>query len=320
VWQPHPFRRGIPDSLHDPLMELWIPITVFAAFMQNARSALQKHLKGRLTTLGATYVRFLYAAPFAVAYVLVLHNLFWEPFPTPNATFLIYVALGGLSQILFTFLLLWLFSFRNFAAGTTFSKTEVVQIAILGFLVLGDTLSWASGAAIVVAAIGVVVLSAAQTNVTLSTLITSLGEKSTLLGLASGAFLGASVVFFRGAALSLNLPGFLMAAGYTLAIAVVFQTVIMGAWLAWKEPATLKAVIVEWRWSLAVGVAGVLASIGWFTAFTLENASYVRAVGQIELIFTFVASIFFFRENTNRKEVLGILLVAAGIILLILTR
>ena len=310
----------MPDSLGSPLMEIWIPITVFAAFMQNARSALQKHLKGRLTTLGATYVRFLYAAPFAVAYMLVLHNLYGEPFPTPNAAFLIYVALGGLSQIIFTFLLLWLFSFRNFAAGTTFSKTEVVQIAILGFLVLGDTLTWTSGAAIAVAAMGVVVLSAAQTNVSLATLFASLSEKSTLIGLASGAFLGASVVFFRGAALSLGHDGFVMAAAYTLAIAVVFQTVIMGAWLAWKEPATLKDVVVEWRWSLAVGIAGVLASIGWFTAFTLENASYVRAVGQIELIFTFAASIFFFREKTNRKEVLGILLVAAGIVMLILTR
>jgi drug/metabolite transporter (DMT)-like permease len=301
-------------------MELWIPITVFAAFMQNARSALQKHLKGRLTTLGATYVRFLYAAPFAVAYMLGIHVVGGAPFPTPNATFVVYVALGGLSQILFTFLLLWLFSFRNFAAGTTFSKTEVVQIAILGFLVLGDTLTWASGAAIALAALGVVVLSAAQTNVSMATLVTSLGEKSTLIGLASGAFLGASVVFFRGAALSLGYDGFLMAAAYTLATAVVLQTVVMGLYLVWKESTTLKAVIVEWRWALAVGIAGVLASIGWFTAFTLENASYVRAVGQIELIFTFVASIFFFHEKTNRKEVLGILLVAAGIILLILTR
>ncbi len=301
-------------------MELWIPITVFAAFMQNARSALQKHLKGRLTTLGATYVRFLYAAPFAVAYMLGVHVVGGAPFPTPNAAFLVYVALGGLSQILFTFLLLWLFSFRNFAAGTTFSKTEVVQIAILGFVLLGDTLTWASGAAIALAALGVVVLSAAQTNVSMATLVTSLGEKSTLIGLASGAFLGASVVFFRGAALSLDYDGFVMAAAYTLANAVVFQTIVMGLYLAWKESTTLKAVIVEWRWALAVGIAGVLASIGWFTAFTLENASYVRAIGQIELIFTFIASIFFFREKTNRKELLGILLVAAGIVMLVLTR
>lgn len=301
-------------------MELWIPVAIFAAFMQNARSALQKHLKGRLTTMGATYVRFLYAAPFALAYMLGLHLIGGAPLPSPNGTFLIYVVLGGLTQILFTFLLLWLFSFRNFAAGTTFSKTEVVQIAVLGFLVLGDTLTLTSGAAILLAAVGVLVLSAAQSNITAATLLTSLGEKSTLIGLASGAFLGASVVFFRGAALTLGYDGFIMAAAFTLVVAVVFQTIVMGLWLAWKEPRTLKAVIVEWRWSLAVGVAGMLASVGWFTAFTLENASYVRAVGQIELVFTFIASIFFFREQTSGKEVFGILLVAAGILMLILTR
>lgn len=301
-------------------MELWIPVTVFAAFMQNARSALQRHLKGRLTTLGATYVRFLYAAPFAVAYMLGLHYFGGAGIPDPNPIFFTYSILGGLSQIIFTGLLLWLFSFRNFAAGTTFSKTEVVQIAILGFLVLGDTLTWISAAAIALAAVGVVILSAAQTNVSLARLVTSLGEKSTLIGLASGAFLGASVVFFRGAALSLGHADFVMAAAFTLAISVVIQTVIMGAYLAWREPRTLKDVVVHWRWSLAVGIAGMLASAGWFTAFTLENASYVRAVGQVELIFTFVASIFFFRERTNAKELAGILLVAAGIVMLILTR
>jgi drug/metabolite transporter (DMT)-like permease len=282
------------------MIELWIPVTIFAAFMQNARSALQRHLKGRLTTLGATYVRFLYAAPLAVAYMTGLHFLAGASLPAPNATFFVYSVLGGLSQILFTFLLLWLFSFRNFAAGTTFSKTEVVQVAVLGFLVLA--------------------LSAAQTNVSLRTLLTSLSEKSTLIGLASGAFLGASVVFFRGAALSLEHGDFVMAAAYTLAISVVIQSIVMGLYLAWREPSTLQAVVVQWRWSLAVGVAGMMASVGWFTAFTLENASYVRAVGQIELIFTFLASIFFFGERPNSKEVLGILLVAAGIFLLILTR
>jgi drug/metabolite transporter (DMT)-like permease len=302
------------------MIELWIPVTIFAAFMQNARSALQRHLKGRLTTLGATYVRFLYAAPLAVAYMTGLHFLAGASLPAPNATFFVYSVLGGLSQILFTFLLLWLFSFRNFAAGTTFSKTEVVQVAVLGFLVLGDTLTPASAAAIVLAATGVLALSAAQTNVSLRTLLTSLSEKSTLIGLASGAFLGASVVFFRGAALSLEHGDFVMAAAYTLAISVVIQSIVMGLYLAWREPSTLQAVVVQWRWSLAVGVAGMMASVGWFTAFTLENASYVRAVGQIELIFTFLASIFFFGERPNSKEVLGILLVAAGIFLLILTR
>ena len=303
-----------------PVIELWIPITIFAAFMQNVRSALQKHLKGRLTTLGAAYVRFLYAAPFAVLYVLALNRIGGAPLPGPNRLFLLYCALGGVAQIIFTSLLIQLFSLRNFAVGTTFSKTEIVQVAILGLLILGDTLSPLATVAIVVAAVGVIVLSAGQTRVTYASLLTSLSEKPTLIGLASGAFLGASVVFFRGAALSLEHEDFVMAAAFTLAVAVVFQTAIMGLYLAVREPGTLKAVFVEWRWSLAVGIAGVLASIGWFTAFTLQNAAYVRALGQIELIFTFIASVLLFREKTNRTEIAGIALVVLAILLLVLGR
>ena len=144
-----------------------------------------------------------------------------------------------------------------------------------------------------------------------------LTEKSTLIGLASGLFLGASVVFFRGAALSLNYDGYIMAAAYTLAISVVIQTILMGIYLLWREPGQMTAVLKNWVWAGAVGVAGVLGSIAWFTAFTLENAALVRAVGQIELVFTFMASVMIFREKSAPLEVVGILLVIAGILLIL---
>ncbi len=293
---------------------------IAAAFLQNARSALQKHLKGRLSTLGAAYVRFLYAWPFALLYLLALHQWGGLALPRFNNLFLVYCVLGGLSQIIFTVLLMWLFSFRNFAVGTTYSKTEIVQIALLGFLVLGDTLSLPAGLAIIVAVVGVILLSVGQSRLALSSLLTNMAEKSTLIGLVCGAFLGASVVFFRAAALALEHDSVAMAAAYSLAIAVVIQTVAMGLYIAVKERRTLVDVFVHWRWSLAVGVCGAAASMAWFTAFTLQNAAYVRAVGQIELVFTFIASVFFFRERTNRTELAGIALVIAGIVTLILVR
>jgi len=302
------------------MIEFWVPITIFAAFMQNARSVLQKHLKGRLTTLGATYVRFFYAWPFAVIYVAALHTWGGMALPEPNGMFLLYSVLGGLSQIIFTGLLIWLFSFRNFAVGTTYSKTEVVQVALLGFLILGDTLTLGATIAIAISVTGVLALSVGQSKLTVASLFTSLVEKPTLIGLTCGAFLGGSVVFFRGAALALGYDGTIMAAAYTLAVSVVIQTAMMGVYLAVKEPSTLKDIIVHWRWSLAVGVVGVLASVGWFTAFTMQNAAYVRALGQIELVFTFAASVFFFREKTNATEVVGIIAVIAGILILILAR
>jgi drug/metabolite transporter (DMT)-like permease len=300
------------------MFELWIPLTIAAAFFQNLRSALQKHLKAHLSTGGATYVRFFYAWPFAVLYVWGLNEFGGFAIPAVNRTFLIYCLLGGLSQIIFTFLLVWLFSFRNFASGTIYSKTETVQVALLGLLILGDPLSIAAVIAILVSLVGVMVLSVAETKITPGNLIASLSEKPTLIGLTCGAFLGASVVLFRGGALSLGGEGFIMQAGFTLAVSVILQTVMMGAYLALREPGQLKAVIVHWRPSLSVGVAGVLASIGWFSAFTLQNAAYVRALGQIELIFTIIVSAVIFRENIKSSELFGIFFIIAGILILVL--
>jgi drug/metabolite transporter (DMT)-like permease len=300
------------------VIELWIPVTIFAAFMQNLRSALQKHLKGRLSTGGASYVRFFYALPFALAYVSAVIWIGGYRVPPANALFLVYCLAGGLSQILFTFLLVHLFSFRNFAVGTTYSKTEVIQVAILGLVLLGDTVSGFGIVAIGIGMIGILVLSVANTAVTWRGLAMGLFEKPTLIGLLCGAFLGASVVFYRGAALALGDHPVLPRAAFALAVSLAMQTVIMGGYLLMREPGQMSAVLRNWRPALGVGTAGFLASVGWFTAFTLQNAAYVRAVGQIELVFTFIASAVVFKERTKPLELLGIALVILAILVLIL--
>ncbi len=300
------------------MIALWIPITVFAAFMQNLRSAMQKHLKGRLSTGGASYVRFLYACPFALAYLAAIHGLGGYPLPAVNGLFLVYCLLGGICQILFTFLLVHLFSLRNFAVGTTYSKTEIIQVAVLGLVLLGDTISAAGIVAIAVGMTGILVLSVANRGVTWKALATGLGEKTTMIGLLCGTCLGASVVFYRGAALALGDGAVVMRAAFALAISLIMQTILMGAYLVLREPGQMTAILRNWLPALMVGVAGFLASIGWFTAFTLENAAYVRAVGQIELVFTFIASVLVFKEKTTRLELFGIALILLAILVLIL--
>ena len=300
------------------MIALWIPITVFAAFMQNLRSGLQKHLKGRLSTGGASYVRFFYACPFALTYLAAIHGLGGYPLPAVNGLFLLYCLLGGVCQILFTFLLVHLFSFRNFAVGTTYSKTEIIQVAVLGFVLLGDTISAAGIVAIAIGMTGILALSVAHRAITWQALATSLGEKTTMIGLLCGTCLGASVVFYRGAALALGDGAVVMRAAFALAISLIMQTTLMGAYLLLREPGQMTAILRHWLPALMVGVSGFLASIGWFTAFTLENAAYVRAVGQIELVFTFIASVVVFKEKTTRIELLGIALILLAILLLIL--
>jgi hypothetical protein len=54
-------------------MPTWILATLFAAFMQNLRFLLQRHLKvTTLSTMGATWARFAFAMPF-VALALILY-------------------------------------------------------------------------------------------------------------------------------------------------------------------------------------------------------------------------------------------------------
>lgn len=301
------------------MFELWVPVTIAAAFLQNLRSALQKHLKGRLSTSGATFARFGFGFPVAVAYVLVLHFAVGFSLPTPNVNFFLWNILGSATQIGATALLVYLFGFRNFAVGTAYSKTETVQAAIFGLVFLGDSLSWPAIIAILISLVGVMAISLAKSGGGgAKSLLTAFFERTTLIGLASGALFGISAVAYRGASLSLEGPHFLMQAGYTLAWATAIQTVAMLIYIRLREPGQLTKIIQSWKVAAVVGAAGALGSAGWFTAMTIQNVAYVRALGQIELVFTFIASTMFFNEKSTKAEVFGIVLIVAGILLLLL--
>ena len=127
-----------------------------------------------------------------------------------------------------------------------------------------------------------------------------------------------SRVRHRGASRALEQGDFLIRAAVTLAMVTSFQSVIMVIWLGLREPGEVARVFAAWRIAIWVGLTGMLGSLGWFTAFTLQNAAYVKALGQIELVFTVAASVFFFRERIGRAEAAGILLIVLGILVLVL--
>ncbi len=299
-------------------MELWIPVTLAAAFLQNVRSALQKQLKGRLSTTGATFVRFGFGFPFAILYVAILHYGLGWAWPVATPLFALYTILGGLAQIGATFLLVHLFSYRNFAVGTAYSKTEPVQAAIFGIVILGDRISQGAAVAIAVGLAGVAAISVARSPMTARDLGAALVGRVAVVGLISGALFGASAVFYRAASLSLGAPGFLMQAGFTLACVTLFQTAVMMAYMRLREAGQITKVLQNWRPASLVGLSGVVGSACWFTAMTIQNVAYVRTLGQVELIFTLATSYFFFRERANRMELLGIGLITGGITILLL--
>ncbi|MCE7029870.1 EamA family transporter [Jiella avicenniae] len=296
-------------------MPLWIPITIAAAFFQNLRSGLQKRLRGSMGTTGATFVRFGFGLPFALIYLFAVVTIGGEPMPALNAAMIVAAVCGGLLQIGATFLLVYLFGLRNFMVGTAYSKTEPVQAALFGFLILGETVSPLALLAVVAGVVGVVLISLG--NGTSRNLVNGLASRAALIGIASGALFGASAVGFRAAALALPEGSAALRAALTLVVALTIQTAAMLAWMAAKDRAELSRVARAWAPGLIVGLAGAGASAGWFTAMTLQKVAYVRALGQIELVFTFATSVFWFREKVRPLELLGSAVIVLAILALL---
>ena len=294
-------------------MPLWVAISLAAAFLQNLRTALQKALTPRVGVIGATYARFLFAAPWAVLLVAVLVLGEGAHLPEPTAGFVVWGLVGAVAQIGATLLLLHLFRLRNFAVGNTFAKTETVQAVLFGFLLLGDRVGALALAGILVSLVGLVMLSATR----------GFGggalNRAAATGLACGAAFAIAGIGYRAAALALaDQGGLLIRPAFTLAYVTLVQSLILTGWLWLRAGGGIGAVLREWRIEALVGAAGMLASLGWFTAFTLVTVAQVKAVGQVELVFSWLTARVAFGERPSRRETLAIALVAGGILLVIL--
>jgi drug/metabolite transporter (DMT)-like permease len=298
-------------------MEPWIIISIAAAAFQTLRFMLQKHLSmGALSTGGATFARFIYSMPVIVTLVGFYLVYTGTALPALSGWFWLYAIIGGLGQILATWFVVALFRQRNFAVGITFKKTEVIQTALVGFVVLGDRVSLAALVAITLGLAGVLILSVSPEG--LGNWGQRLLNRAAGLGLASGAFFAVSAVAYRGATLEIASADPLLRAGVTLAVVTTSQAIGMAIWLLWREAGEVGRVLAAWRTAMWMGLTGMAGSLCWFTAFTLQSAAYVFAVGQIEVIFSILASVMFFRERIAGREMLGIGLLSVSIILLVL--
>ena len=295
------------------MSSLWIPITIAAAFCQNLRTVLQKHLRGQLSTNGSTFSRYAFGSPVIILYVIGLHGLAGLEWPRPSLVFAAWVVLGAVTQILATSLLVHLFTFRNFAVGVAYSKTEVIQAAIFGIVFLGDVVTPWGIAAIGIGTLGVMLISLVGTGRVLHELLLGWIERPALIGLASGGLLGVAAVAFRAAALSLGANGFVMPAAYTLLCCNLLQTVLLSAYLYARERDQFAKFFAAWRVTALTGVIGITASAFWFMAMTIQLVAYVRTLGLIELVFTFAFSWFWFNERPRLTELIGIALLLIGI-------
>ena len=299
---------------------VWIVAAIFAAGCQTARSAFQKNMISKLGDYGAAYIRFCYALPFTSLIWFVWINIPGNSIPILSNYSIMLCFLGSIFQVLFTYVLMKVFSHKSFAAGIAFSKTEVILIAFLEMLILSEIFSLPITLGILLGVISVLLLSYAKkaesfldTTKILFKSITSIG---TLIGLLSGLLLAASVVTFRMSIISVDGP-LLDRSIFISFIAIIFQTIIVGIYMFVFKRDQLKAVFKFWKPSLPAGLCGTGATFGWFVAFGLATAAEVRAVGQIELIFSILISMIFFKEKIKQTEFIGIMLLGTSILIII---
>jgi drug/metabolite transporter (DMT)-like permease len=300
----------------DPTL-LWIPATLAAAAAQTARNATQRALTESIGTVGATQVRFLYGFPFALLFLGLVLGATGERLPRPDGSFADFLALGAVAQIGATALMLSAMRERSFAVVTAIIKTEPIQVALFGFVVLGDRLSALAVSGIGLSTLGVVLLSAKPGVGGAAGVTAAGGMRPILFGVAAGALFALAAIGFRGAILSLDGGSFLLRATTVLAWALGLQTGILCAWLLLFDRAALAGSLRAWRPSLLAGFLGALASQFWFIGFALTAAANVRTLALVEVLMAQAVSRRLFAQALSPREIAGLALIVAGVGLLL---
>lgn len=290
---------------------IWLPATLLGGLFQAWRTAVQQRVRAELSVNAAGLVRYLYGFPVACAmfalYLIVRHDVV----PDHGAGFWVNAALGGLAQIVATNLLIMAFGFRNYVTGTAYAKTEAVQGAILAMIMLGEHLPLLTWLGIGVGVAGVLVLSAGGQRLRLAQVV----QPAALCGLGAGFLFALTSVFIKRATLSIETPDKVLAALTTLVAVLALQTLMQGAYVAARERDQLARIFTSWRISGQVGLLAAIGSACWFTGFATAPVALVRAVGQVEVIFTLGFGHYYLREPLARSEVIGLLTVGAGVVL-----
>jgi drug/metabolite transporter (DMT)-like permease len=293
---------------------LWAVFTLIAAAAQTVRNATQRELTGRLGTVGATHVRFLFGLPFAGLFLVGVITIGGAALPHPGLVFCPWILAGALFQIAATALMLAAMGERSFVVAIAYIKTEPVQVALFGLVFLGDHVTPSMALAIVLATCGVVVMSlkaGTKSGVSRGDMV------PTVLGLSAGACFALSAIGYRGAILSLHDPSFVMAATFTVTVGLAIQTALLTGWLVLRDRAVLVAIFRAWRPSLFAGFMGALASQFWFLGFATATAASVRTLALVEVLFAQAISRFVFKQPVSAREGAGIVLIVVGVALLV---
>lgn len=290
---------------------MWIPITLAAATFQILRTSRQHRLRSVLSVNGAGFVRYAYGFPLALLLSFVTFVVAGATTPTIPWRFWPIIAGAGIAQIVGTLALLRAFDLRYFAIGTVYAKTEVIQVAIVSTIALGEPLEPLGRVAAVLCMAGVAWLAAPNR---LRDILGRAGDPAALMGIIAGGCFAIAAVGIRGASTSLDGDSTWGRALLTLTVMLGIQAALNAGWLATRDRVELVRVGTGWRAALPVGVLSLCGSAGWAVAVTLTNAAKVRTLGQVELVIAFAISAWVLHETHTRAEYAASALVLVGVV------
>lgn len=290
---------------------MWIPVTLAAATFQILRTARQHELRRVLTVVPAGFVRYAYGFPLAIVASLITFGVVRADLPAPPARFWPIIAGAGVAQILGTIALLRSFQLRDFAIGTVYVKTEVILVAVVSAIFLGESLRPLGWMAAVVCMAGVAWLAA---PVRITDILRMAGDPAALMGVAAGLGFALAAAGIRAASNSLGDGPTWNRALVTLTVMLGIQTLVNGVQLVATDRSALRDVFVNWRVAIPVGVLSIAGSACWAVAVTLTTATRVRTLGQVELVLAFAISAIWLRERHSRAEYAASALVLVGVV------
>ena len=295
----------------------WVLITVIASLSQTLRSVFQKNLIEDVGVLTSAYSRFIFALPFvtllAVFFLGTQDLVILKNFSSTAWFFLI---AASICQILFTIILIKLFTLRSFAIGVAFSKTEVIQTTLLEIIIVGFILTSQVLLAIIIGFIGMLFMSKQKLIGNMK--YNSLFFKQVTLGVSCGIFLGLSSVLYKVALDTVTSDLIYKKVLVLSFLALAFQSAIFGIYILVTEGTqnALKLMLI-WKRGLPVGFFACAATFCWFYAFSLVDATLVRAVGQLEIVFSVLISFIFYKERITGFELIGMSLITISILALL---
>jgi drug/metabolite transporter (DMT)-like permease len=294
---------------------IWLPASLFGGLFQAWRTALQQRLRAELSVSGAGLVRYLYGLPFAILFAVTWLALRGDILPPFSLSYFGLSAIGAVTQMAGTILLILAFGHRGFVVGTAFSKTEAIQAALVTAIFLGERLPLLAWAGILAGVAGVLILALAGGGISARQAWQALRQPAALCGLGAGSMFACAAIAIKLATAELPELDVVASALVTLVVVMAMQSTLHLGWIAARDRGTLAAVARSWRSSSQVGLLSALGSACWYTGFATAPAALVRIVGQVEVIFTIGFAHFYLREPVRWHEAVGLLLVAIGVVL-----